>query len=431
VILQVLKQTIAQMQSTKLSGQPIICQLLSFLPKELVTESVAKFDSDKYYKTMSTYKQFVFMLYGIVSKSGSLTSLCKCLLFLEGKLGYVGIDKLPPSSTLSDANCKRNSDVFQDLYYRLFNHYKSELLGGFSCLPINGEVSASKIKRFDSTTFTLFVDVFKGAGRKPEQGTKKGGVKAQTVLGLDSLVPEFIELGPAAKNDKDFLGQLVVKTGYLYVFDKGYVNYTVYRDWTKQQVSFVTRLNDNASYLVLEDKIVDHFDLITGQGVIADQVIQVKVKGDKQGLKLRLITYKDPETGKVLKFLTNHFTYQANTITLIYKNRWAIEPFFKQLKQNYQLGYFFSDSEQGIKSQIWIALIANLIFTLIYQRNKQAEAFVTIVSMARAGLNTYVCFLSIIKHEKLSIEDRDNGIVQLKIFENRQGGVFETINKSP
>ena len=217
----------------------------------------------------------------------------------------------------------------------------------------------------------------------------------------------------------------------MYVFDKGYVNYTVYRDWTKQQVSFVTRLNDNASYIVLEDKIVDHFDLITGQGVIADQVIQVKVKDDKKGLKLRLVTYKDPETNKVLKFLTNHFTYQANTITLIYKNRWAIEPFFKQLKQNYQLGYFFSDSEQGIKTQIWIALIANLIFTLIYQRNKQAEAFVTIVSMARAGLNTYVCFLSIIKHEKLSIEDRNNGIVQLKIFENRQGGVFETINKSP
>ena len=419
------------MQNTKLSGQPIICQLLSFLPKDIVAESVAKFDSDRYYKTMSTYKQLVFMLYGIISKSGSLTSLCKCLLFLEGKLNYVGIDKLPASSTLSDANRKRSSDVFQDLYYRLYEHYKGELQGGFSCLPINGEAPASNIKRFDSTTFSLFVDVLKGAGRNPNQGPKKGGVKAQTVLGLDSLVPEFIELGPAAKNDKDFLGQLVVKTGYLYVFDKGYVNYTVYRNWTKQQVSFVTRLNDNASYVVLEDKIVDYLDIITAQGVVSDQIIQVKVKGDKMGLKLRLVTYKDPETGKVLKFLTNHFTYQANTITLIYKNRWAIEPFFKQLKQNYQLGYFYSDREHGIKTQIWIALIANLIFTVIYQRNKEAEAFVTIVSMARAGLNTYVCFLSIIKLEKLSPADRDNGIVQLKIFENQQGGVLKTANKSP
>lgn len=418
------------MQPTKLSGQPIICQLLSFLPKELIAQSVAKFDSDKYYKTMSTYKQLVFMLYGIVSKSGSLTSLCKCLLFLEGKLSYVGIDKLPAISTLSDANCNRHSDVFEDLYYRLFDHYKTELQAGFSGLPINGEAAGSKIKRFDSTTFTLFVDVLKGAGRNPEHGTKKGGVKAQTVLGLDSLVPEFIELGPAAKNDKDFLGQLIVKPGYLYVFDKGYVNYTVYRDWTKQGVSFVTRLNENASYVVLEDKKIEHFDLVTGQGVIADQVIKVKLKGDKMGLKLRLVTYKDPETGKVLKFLTNHFVYQAQTITLIYKNRWAIEPFFKQLKQNYQLGYFFSDSEQGIKTQIWIALIANLIFTLIYQRNKEAESFMTIVSMARAGLNTYVCILTIIKHKKLSPEDRNNEIVQLKIFENQQG-VFSKQQEKP
>jgi hypothetical protein len=77
-----------------------------------------------------------------------------------------------------------------------------------------------------------------------------------------------------------------------------------------------------------------------------------------------------------------------------------------------------------IKTQIWIALIANLIFTLIYQRNKEAEAFVTIVSMARAGLNTHVCILTTIKHKKLSHEDRNNEIVQLKLFENQQGCVF-------
>lgn len=380
---------------------------------------------------MSTYKQFVFMLYGIVSKSGSLTSLCKCLLFLEGKLNYVGIDKLPAVSTLSDANCNRSSEVFEDLYYRLLNYYKSELQGGFVCLPINGEASCNKLLRFDSTTFTLFSDIFKGTGRTPDDGNKKGGIKAQTVLAFDNLVPEYIELGAAAKNDKDFLGQLIVKSGFLYVFDKGYVNYKVYQEWDKQGVFFVTRLSNNASYTVLGDNPVDFLDITAGHGILKDQYINVKVKGSKEGLKLRLVTYKDPESDKVLKFVTNHLKYQAMTIALIYKNRWAIEPFFKQLKQNYQLSYFFSDSQQGIMSQIWIALIANLIFTLIFQRNKQAEAFVTIVSMARSGLNTYVCFLSIIKHQNLSSLDRDNGIVQLQIFENQQGGVFERTNKSP
>lgn len=419
------------MKSTKLSGQPIICQILSFIPKEIVQKSVDKFLSDRYYKTMSTYKQLVFMLYGVINKSESLTSLCKCLLFLEGRLCYLGIDKLPATSTLSDANCNRSSEVFEDIYYSLLDYYKDELQGRVIQLPINGEAPSNKLKRFDSTTFTLFSDVFKGAGRNPLSGSKKGGVKAQTLLSFDSLVPEYIELGAAAKNDKDFLGQLPVKTGTLYVFDKGYVNYSTYKEWTDKGVYFVTRLNDNASYKVEKEIPVDYLDVASGEGVIKEQYIKVRLKGSKTGLLLRLIIYKDHLTGKVLKFVTNHFDYQTLTICHIYRNRWTIEPFFKQLKQNYQLSYFFSDSKKGIMSQIWIALIANLIFTLIFQRNKETEAYTTIVSMARSGLNTYVCFLSILKRQNLSTEERDNGIVQLHIFNNQQGGVLGISNKSP
>ncbi len=135
------------MKITKLSEQPIICQLLSFIPKELVQKSVSKFASDKYYKTMSTYKQFVVMLYGIISKSGSLNSLCKCLLFIESKLCYLEKDNLPAISTLSSANCSKNSEVFADLYYNLLDYYKEELQGQALVLPINGEASAEKFKR--------------------------------------------------------------------------------------------------------------------------------------------------------------------------------------------------------------------------------------------------------------------------------------------
>lgn len=419
------------MKSTKLSGQPIICQLLSFIDREIVQQSVDKFSSDRYYKTMSTYKHLVFMLYGIINKSESLTSLCKCLLFLEGKLCYLGIDKLPAISTLSDANCNRKSEVFEDIYYGLLEHYKSELQGGLINLPINGEAPCDKLKRFDSTTFTLFSDIFKGAGRTPLDGNKKGGVKAQTLLSFDSLVPEYIELGAAAKNDKDFLGQLPVKPGILYVFDKGYVNYSVYKEWTDKGVYFVTRFNDNASYCIEKDIPVNCLDIAAGEGVLKEQHVKVRLKGSKTRLLLRLVTYKDPVSGKVLKFATNHFGYQALTICHIYRNRWTIETFFKQLKQNYQLGYFFSDSQNGIMTQIWLSLIANLIFTLIFQRNKEAESFTTIVSMARSGLNTYVCFLSILKRQNLTFEERDNEIVQLYLFSQQQGGVLGFINNSP
>jgi len=419
------------MQSTKLSGQPVICQLLSLIPKEIIDKVVNDSKSDYYYKTMTTYKQFVFLFYGIVGKIPSLNSLCKSLLFLDGKLSYLGINELPASSTLSDANKNRNSKVFEDLYYALLKKFETELIGKNLSLPINNEANCSQMSRFDSTTFTLFSTIFKGAGKNPFEGKKKGGIKAQTVLPFDSLVPEYISLDAAAKNDKDFLGQLPTKKGHTYVFDKGYINYGVYQKWTNEDVYFVTRLQKSAKYEVIKNNPVSIEDLEQKVGVLLDREIELNVSASNSKVKFRLITYKDPFSNKIFNFLSNHFEYNAFTIALIYKNRWAIEPFFKQIKQNFLLDYFYSDSPEGIKTQIWIALIANLIFTLLFQRNQQAEQYSTIVAMASSNLGSYVCLITIIKHKKLDINDRNNQIVQLTIFDLGLGGVFEKLKKVP
>ena len=267
---------------------------------------------------MSTWKQLVFMLYGVISKTNSLNSLCKCLLFLENKLSYLGIYKLPASSTLSDANCKRSNQVFGYIYYLLLAYYKSEISEGYLSLPINGEVSPDQVKLVDSTTLTLFTDVFKGAGRNPMTGKKKGGLKAHAVLPLDNLVPELVWLTAASTNDKDFLGQLKPQKGSIYVFDKGYVNYSVYKKWTEDGSFFVTRLNENANYEVISTHREDIHDFLSG-GTILDQLITLKAAGEL--LKARLITYKDPLTGKIFKFLSNLFDFQSHTIVLLYKNR--------------------------------------------------------------------------------------------------------------
>jgi hypothetical protein len=96
-------------KNTNLAGQPVICQLLSFLPREILDRCVADHQSDRYHKTLTTYKQLVFMFYGVATRCYSVNSLCKNLLFLEDKLTYPGIDKLPAVSTLSDANINRSS----------------------------------------------------------------------------------------------------------------------------------------------------------------------------------------------------------------------------------------------------------------------------------------------------------------------------------
>jgi hypothetical protein len=343
---------------------------------------------------------------------------------LEHKLSYLGIYKLPASSTLSDANCRRPNEVFGYLYYLLLAHYKAEISEGYLSLPINGEVSPDQVKLVDSTTLTLFTDVFKGAGRNPMTGKKKGGLKAHAVLPLDNMVPELVWLTAASTNDKDFLGQLKPQRGSIYVFDKGYVNYSVYKKWTEDGSFFVTRLNENANYEVISTHREDIHDFLSG-GTILDQLVTLKTEGEP--LKLRLITYKDPLKGKVFRFLSNLFDFQSHTIVLLYKNRWEIEPFFKKIKQNFELGYFFSDSREGIKTQVWIVLIANLIFSVIHKKIKEAEQFTTLVAMAKANLISQ----TMLQTRYLNEEQRNLEIVQLDIFEIEQRGVLREKEKSP
>ena len=108
-----------------------------------------------------------------------------------------------------------------------------------------------------------------------------------------------------------------------------------------------------------------------------------------------------------------------------------MEVVFKQLKQNFELSYFYSDKEEGIKTQIWIALIANLLFSVIHRQIKEAEQFITLVSMASNNLGSYTCFISLLKMKKLSAEDRNVKIIQMVMFNILKGGVFkEQINSS-
>lgn len=403
-------------KNTHLSGQPIICQLLSYIPRELVVESVRAYQSDRYYKTMTTFKQLVFIFYGVVMRCKSLNNLCKNLLLLEDKLTYLEITELPAVSTLSDANINRDSEVFANLYRKLYDHYK-ETLRPTLC-HFTAQLDEQKIFTFDASTVTLFGDVFKGAGRNTLNGKKKGGLKLHTKMPMTGFVPDLVHLSEAACNDKTFLGQLEVEKGAIYIFDKGYVNYPVWKEWTQRGVFYVTRLNENANYEVLVGQ-PEHISEYANGGIISDQRILLK-----ESLEARLVTFKDYTSGKVLQFVSNMFDYDAMTIVQLYKYRWNIEVLFKQLKQNFELCYFFSDSSEGIKTQIWIALIAQLIFSVIHRQIKEAEAFVTLVNVASNHMTSYVSLVNFMKMGRLKPDERNLEILQLSLFEKRGEGAF-------
>jgi len=151
----------------------------------------------------------------------------------------------------------------------------------------------------------------------------------------------------------------------------------------------------------------------------------------KDPLRARLIIYKEPVSGKVLVFVFYMFDYSGSTVILIYKYRSNIEIMFRQLKQNFKLGYFYSDSLEGIKTQVWIALIANLLFSVIHRQGKEAEQFDSIVNMASINMCSYISLIKLVSSGRLSGVDRDLKIVQFELFNLNKGGIFQNQKKPP
>ncbi|MCB5294993.1 MAG: IS4 family transposase [Candidatus Izemoplasmatales bacterium] len=245
-----------------------------------------------------------------------------------------------------------------------------------------------KIEIIDSTTISLFQEILKCVGRNPQNGRRKGGIKVHTIMNVDEAVPKMIWFTPATTHDHILLSKLKMDANTIYVFDKVYNDYKAFHMFCENQTGFVTRLKDNAVYESVENlSIEEHIH----SGVLEDEIITITVK-DKEGqskLKLRRVKFYDRELKRVFEFLTNLFEMRADLIGVIYKLRWQIE-LFKQLKQDFLLKYFLGDNENAIKIQIYCALIANLLMTVIQKSLKRSWAFSNLVSFCKIHLFNYI-----------------------------------------
>jgi len=364
----------------KFSGQPIISQILKLIDSSIIYRTAKQHNSDRYYKKFKTYDHLVTMIYVIISGISSLREITSIILACEGKINHLGIKHFPRRSTISDANKKRASDVFGDIYRGLYKQYKGFLSDSSNLIP-----AVKGLRIIDSTTISLFSDILKGAGRNPINGKKKGGIKMHTMINSLEDVPCLVRFSSAATHDHIFLKDLELKKGSYVVFDKGYNDYEQYLEWTLENIYFVTRQKDNAVYDSLEEfEIEDEID----PGVLKDERIEVE-KGDKK-IELRRIAYWYEPHNKVYEFITNNFELSAEKIAEIYKNRWQIEKMFKRLKQNFPLKYFLGDNQNAIEIQIWVSLIIQLIMLVIQRKVKRSWAYSNMVSIVRYHLMTYI-----------------------------------------
>jgi len=384
-------------KSTFFTGQPIFSQLLKFIPRDTVFGLARRCNADRYCKRFSTYDHLVCMLYGILNHCTSLREITTGMLAWEHRLSHLGIYHHPRRSTISDANNRRNSEVFEQVYLKIFERYGQFLSDSRS------ESKAARLYIFDSTTITLFQEVLKAAGTSPLNGKRKGGIKVHTLIRSDQDVPCMVRFSASAANDMLFLKDIHLPEGSVVVFDKGYNDYTAFNRFTKQGVSWVTRLHKHLVYKKLADRAVT--ELQQQKGVTHDQeiIVGAAYKPKKPKVRARLVTFIDSESGKSFEFLTNNFKMAPSTIAAIYKKRWQIELLFKRIKQNYPLKYFLGDSENAIKIQIWCALIADLLLKIIRKGAKAKWSFSNLSAMVRLHLMTYINLFHFLKHPEKAL----------------------------
>ena len=378
----------------KFPGQPVLSQILDVIPNSIIHAANRKHKSNRYYKKLPLRVHLVSLLYGVFSYCNGLRELCEGMLACEGKLTHLGLDKAPARSTISDANKKRSYQVFETIYNELLKKYHSFI----SDSRLKG-LSIRNLKIIDSTTIRLFSEILSGVGRKPQQGGKrKGGIKVHAMMDAFSGVAEFVRMTAAREHDRKFLYHLKLPANSWLVFDKGYNVYQQFNKWTAQKVWFVTRMRENAGFHVTK-VIVDKTRKRKAKGVLKEQCITVPIRKNGaviQGFKLRRITFRSDD-GNVYVFITNNFTLPPTQIATIYKNRWMIELLFKQIKQNFPLRYFWGESSNAIKMQVYCVLMAQLLMVVIRKKAATKKSFANMITVIRLHLMSYVELLYFIK----------------------------------
>lgn len=282
---------------------------------------------------------------------------------------------------------RRSEKIFEDIYRDLYESNKDKLIS--DSRKNYSESRINRLRIIDSTTITLFSNaIFKGVGRHPKTGKKKGGIKVHSVIYANEGVPCDVQFTSAATNDSFMLAPSNYAYNEIVAMDRAYINYAKFEELTDLGVVYVTKMKKNLNYEVLIDCMEQNTN---GQMQYREQVVVFR-KGDINHIA-RIITYVDIKKGKqpkLVSLLTNDFDLPLETIVAIYRKRWQIESLFKQIKQNFPLRYFYGESENAIKIQIWVTLIANLLFSLLQNSLQKKWSFFGLTTIIRIILMYYI-----------------------------------------
>jgi hypothetical protein len=339
-------------------GKYVFAQRFDILPKYEFDKCVARYQGNFKVKGFTCWLQFLSMSFGQLTNRESLRDTVNCLAAHQKKFYHLGINFAVSRSTLAEANENRNWQIYADFAQVLLIKARRLYLHDNFELDLENAVYA-----LDATTIDLCLNVFWWAKFRKT----KAAVKLHTLLDLRGNLPIFIRITDGITHDVKILDELVFEPLAIYLMDKGYLDFARLFRINSASAFFVTRAKINLACKRIYSTKVDK-----RSGLKCDQTIKLTTYYSHKAYpaKLRRVKYYDKEQGKTYVFLTNNFEITAMEVALLYKHRWKIELFFKWIKQHLKIKTFWGESENALKTQMWIAVCTYLMVAIVKKELK-------------------------------------------------------------
>ena len=387
------------------SGKYVFSQIMGLVSSTSFQTIVNRHFGDYKVKDFSCWKQFLCMAFGQLTHRESISDTVLCLKANANKMYHLGIGEVVAVSSITRANESRSFQIYEDLAMLLIKEAKQlYLLDDELEVSIKGNVFA-----IDATTIDLCLSAFCWATFR----TTKGGIKLHTQLDLKTSIPEFILFSTASVHDVNVLDFICFEANNFYIMDRGYVDYKRLYKIHCCGAFYVTRAKDNMNYRRLYSQEKD-----IASGVLYDQSIMLNnhYASKDYPIKMRRIKFKDEQTGKEFIFLTNNFKLKASDITQLYKHRWKIELFFKWIKQHLKIKSFWGQSENAVKTQVWIAVSVYVLVAIAKKRFMLKQSLYEILQILSISIFERMPINQLFQQTQLQYfkEKKDN---QLNIFD--------------
>lgn len=386
----------------------LLSQIINSLNRDSFNRIVKKHKSDKHSKGINSWTHFVAMLFCQMAKANSIREIVYGLRSMEGNLNHLGImQKVPSKSSLSYINAHRNWEVFRDFYFELYNTFinKSNFRNKKFRLK-------KKIYLLDSTLISLCMEVYDWAHYRKS----KGAIKLHTLLDYDGLLPTFIHMSDGKGSDMRMARKIPIPPNSVLVADRGYIDFSLLKKWDDDKINFVVRCKENVKFIDYEEKELPEDKSLN---ILKDGKVLLENPETRKFYenKLRMVAVYDEKNKTTVYLLTNNFNWTAQTISDLYRQRWQIEIFFRDLKSLLKIKTFIGTSSNAVLIQIWTAMITMLILKYLKKISEFDWSLSNLIAFIRMNLFVKISLNEWLNHPFKRWEELEEELnPQLKLF---------------